>query len=204
MMSAGTVKFVCVRRSNGRHLCKTMETLRMQRKWKTRKHKTLDVDWLINCRSGKTTQQRPWDEDNGSAVICVTALRFGRHGSKKAAQIFSIRDIYSAVKDGIWSVASTSEEYIIGVELSKFNNEINIHCTKCGVSAWEGNVLTMWIQDLFHLGIVVHFRGTVPHKLIQPPYLSCTGKMYKPSAVCHERIKQEQFKLHNTIKILQI
>lgn len=31
-------------------------------------HRTLDVDWLINCTSGKTTLQPPWDEDNGFAV----------------------------------------------------------------------------------------------------------------------------------------
>lgn len=65
------------------------DSLRMRRKWKrgTQKHRTLDVDWLINCTSGKTTQQPPWDEDNGSAVNCVTALRFGRQGFLEAAQI---------------------------------------------------------------------------------------------------------------------
>lgn len=54
------------------------DSLGMQRKWKrrTQKHKTLDVDWLINCPSGKRTLQPPWDEDNGSAVICDgTAVR---------------------------------------------------------------------------------------------------------------------------------
>lgn len=129
MMSAGTVKFVCVRRSNGRHLCKAMETLRMQRKWKhrTRKHKTLDVDWLINCRSGKPTQQRPWDEDNGSAVICVTAQRFGQHGLKKATQPFPYMTYILQLTMAIGQLPQqfhccqsgwASEGYIIGVELS--------------------------------------------------------------------------------------
>lgn len=48
-------------------------------------HRTLDVDWLINCTSGKTTLQPPWDKDNGLAVICVTAQRFGQHAFMKAA-----------------------------------------------------------------------------------------------------------------------
>ena len=65
------------------------DSLRMRRKWKhrTQKHRTLDVDWLINYTSGKTTLQPPWDEDNGLAVICVKAQRFGRHAFMKAAQI---------------------------------------------------------------------------------------------------------------------
>ena len=70
----------------------------MQHKWKhrTQKHRTLDVDWLISCTSGKTTAQPPWDDDNGFAVICVTALRFGQHGFKKAEQtVFYTYDTYS-------------------------------------------------------------------------------------------------------------
>lgn len=69
------------------------DSLRMRRKWKhrTQKHRTLDVDWLINGTSGKTTLQPPWDEDNGFAVICVTALKFGGQCFLKAARIpFSI------------------------------------------------------------------------------------------------------------------
>lgn len=53
------------------------DSLRMRRKWKhrTQKHSTLDVDWLITFTSGKTTVHSPWDEDNGSTIICVTAPR---------------------------------------------------------------------------------------------------------------------------------
>lgn len=36
-------------------------------------HRTLDVDWLIICTSGKTTPRSPWDEDNGSTDNCLTA-----------------------------------------------------------------------------------------------------------------------------------
>ena len=52
-------------------------------------HRALDVDWLINGTSGETTLPSPWDEDNGFAVICVAAQRFG---FLKAAQMpFSIQ-----------------------------------------------------------------------------------------------------------------
>lgn len=62
------------------------ESLKTRRKWKhtTPKHRTLHVDWLINYRSGKTTLQPPWDEDNGSTIICVRALKFERYGLLKA------------------------------------------------------------------------------------------------------------------------
>lgn len=44
------------------------------------RNRTLDVDWLINGTSGKTTLQPPWEEDNGLAVVCVTAVRVGPYG----------------------------------------------------------------------------------------------------------------------------
>lgn len=50
-------------------------------------HRTLDVDWLISCTSGKSTLQPPWEEDNGLTVICETTQSFGRHALMRATQI---------------------------------------------------------------------------------------------------------------------
>jgi len=155
-MSAGTVKFVCVYRSNGRHLCKAMEThsgCHINGSTETQKHRTLDVDWLINCTSGKTTLQPPWDEDNGFAVVCdSTKVRLTRHRHP----LLYIKHILKLIKDQLFSVSSTisllagwiSSWRIIRLLILRklfILKSISIIC-----NLWfeprKGNVLTMGLQ----------------------------------------------------------
>lgn len=72
-MSAGTIKFVCARLSNGRHLCKAMET-----------HSGCDINGSTEHRN---TEHLMWI---GSLTAQVERLHFSHLGMKIMAPLSSV------------------------------------------------------------------------------------------------------------------